>query len=43
LSRNANLKSNTNPNPNPNAKPINVYNIPKNDRHNQRQNAPPVK
>jgi len=33
----------TNPNPNPTAKPINVCNIPKNDRHNQRQNAPPVK
>jgi len=33
------LKSNTNPNPNPNANCINVYNIHKNERHNERQCA----
>jgi len=38
LSRNTNLKSNTNPN----ANPINVYNIHKNEQHNERHNAPPV-
>jgi len=45
LSHNANLKSNTNPNPNPNpnANPINVYNIHKNERHNERHSVPPVK
>jgi len=37
LSHNTNLKSNTNPNPN--ANPINVYNIHKNEWHNERHNA----
>jgi len=32
----------TNPNPNANANPINVYNIHKNEWHNERHNAPPV-
>jgi len=37
-----NPSPNPNPNPNPNAKPINVYNFHKNERHNERHNAPPV-
>ena len=32
----------TNPNPNPNGNPINVYNIHKNEWHNERHNPPPV-
>jgi len=42
LSCNTNLKSITNPNPNANADPINVYNIHKNEWHNERHNVPPV-
>jgi len=46
LSHNTNLKFNTNPNsnpnPNPNAYHINVYNIHKNERHNERHDVLPV-
>jgi len=37
-----NPNPNSNPNPNPNANPINVYNIRKNERHNESHNAAPV-